>query len=151
MKYTSKYARRGEARRGEARRGEARRGEARRGEARRGEARRGEAIQDVRSHKDLLCNVILFVVHTICVASSISMMIWSDHSLLLALWFRFHIELAKCLLFGVRFSYLIPNSLRTRRERSGAPHASLVYNLVVVWVVWNNFFFHMALRHDCYV
>ena len=75
MKYTSKYARRGEARRGEARRGEARRGEARRGEARRGEARRGEAIQDVRSHKDLLCNVILFVVHTICVASSISMMI----------------------------------------------------------------------------
>ena len=47
-------ARRGEARRGEARRGEARRGEARRGEARRGEARRGEAIQDVRSHTDLL-------------------------------------------------------------------------------------------------
>ena len=37
--------------------------------------RRGDGIQDVRSHKDLLCNVILFVGRTICVASSISMTI----------------------------------------------------------------------------
>ena len=29
--------------------------------------------------------------------------------------------------------------LRMRRESSGAPHASLVYNFVAVWLVWNNF------------
>ena len=29
-------------------------------------------------------------------------------------------------------------TLRMRRESSGAPLASLVYNVVVVWVVWNN-------------
>ena len=57
-------------------------------------------------HKYLLCNVILFVGRTICVAISISMMVWCDHCLLVALWFRFHIELAKCLLFGFRSSYL---------------------------------------------
>ena len=28
----------------------------------------GGVIQDVRSHKDLLCNVILFVGHTVCLA-----------------------------------------------------------------------------------
>ena len=40
-------------------------------------------------------------------------------------------------------------TLRTRRERSGAPHASLVYNRVVAWVVWKNlWFFRMVLRHD---
>ena len=32
-------------------------------------------------------------------------------------------------------------TLRTRRERSGAPHASLVYNRVVSWVVWKNLCF----------
>ena len=32
-------------------------------------------------------------------------------------------------------------TLRTRRERSGAPHASLVYNRVVAWVVWKNLCF----------
>ena len=31
--------------------------------------------------------------------------------------------------------------LRMRRESSGAPHASLVYNFVVVWVVYKNFCF----------
>ena len=31
--------------------------------------------------------------------------------------------------------------LRMRRESSGAPHASLVYHFVVVWVVWNNLCF----------
>ena len=52
---------------------------------RRGDARRGDAIQDVRSHNDLPFNVIHFVGRTI------SMVIWSDHCLLVALWFRFHI------------------------------------------------------------
>ena len=74
------------------------------------------------------------------------MIMWCDHCLLVALWFRFHIELAKCLLFGAAFSDLISKCerqkpLRTRRERSGAPHASLVYHLVVAWVVWNNICF----------
>ena len=32
-------------------------------------------------------------------------------------------------------------TLKTRRERSGAPHASLVYNRVVAWVVWKNLCF----------
>ena len=93
---------------------------------------RGDAIQDVRSHKDLLCNVILFVGHTICVASSISMMIWCDHCLLVAFRFRFHIELAKCLLFGVRSSYLSPKCARhntcqnTTREKWCTPRKSSI-------------------------
>ena len=87
---------------------------------------------------------------TICRAfglcSSIPIVIWCDYSLLVALWFCFHTEVAKCLLFRFRSSDLIPKcerqkTLRTRRERSGAPHASLVYNRVVAWVVWKNLFF----------
>jgi len=35
--------------------------------------------------------------------------------------------------------------LRMRRESSGAPHTSLVYNFVVAWVVWNNFCFLLWL------
>ena len=46
--------------------------------------RRGDAIQDVRSHKDLLCNVILFVGRTIYVAISVATMIWCDHCLLVS-------------------------------------------------------------------
>ena len=98
---------------------------------------------------------------TICRAlglcSSIPIVIWCDYSLLVALWFCFHTEVAKCLLFRFRSSDLIPKcerqkTLRTRRERSGAPLASLVYNRVVAWVVWKNLcFFRMVLRHDCYV
>ena len=78
-------------------------------------------------------------------------------ALLVTLWFRFHIELAKCLLFRFRSSDLIPKcerhkTPRTRRERSGAPHASLVYNHVVAWVLWKNLcFFRMVLRHVRYV
>ena len=116
----------------------------------------GGLIQDVRSHTDLLCNAILFVgLFGLC--SSIPIVIWCDYCLLVAFWFRFHIELAKCLLFRFRSSDLIPKcerqkTLRTRRKRSGAPHASLVYNRVVAWVVWKNLcFFRMVLRHDCYV
>ena len=103
------------------------------------------AIQDVRSHKDLLCNVILFCrAYSLC--SFVPMIIWCDHCLLVALWFRFHIELAN-------FCCLVPclpiwfrnvsdqQNHRTRRKRSGAPHASLIYHLVVVWVVWNNICF----------
>ena len=73
------------------------------------------------------------------------------------MWFCFHTEVAKCLLFRFRSSDLIPKcerqkTLRIRRERSGAPHASLVYNRVVAWVVWKNLCcFRMVLRHDCYV
>ena len=87
---------------------------------------------------------------TICRAfglcSSIPIVIWCDYCLLVALWFRFHIEIAKCLLFRFRSSDLIPKcerqkTLRTRRKRSGAPHASLVHNRVVVWVVWKNLCF----------
>ena len=74
----------------------------------------------------------------------IQMIIWCDHCLLVALWFRFHTELEKSPLFGSNSSNLIPKCERqkphrTRRERSGAPHASLLYNLVVAWVVWNSF------------
>jgi hypothetical protein len=47
--------------------------------------RRGDAIQDVRSHKDLPCNVIPLVGRTLCVACSIAMMMWCDHCLLVAL------------------------------------------------------------------
>ena len=98
---------------------------------------------------------------TICRAfglcSSIPIVIWCDYCLLVALWFRFHIVLAKSLPFRLRSSDLIPKferqkTLRTRRKRSGAPHASLVYNRVLAWVVWKNLcFFRMVLRHDCYV
>jgi hypothetical protein len=113
----------------------------------------GGVIQDVRSHRfTLQCD-------TICMAfglcSSIPIVIWRDYCLLVALWCRFHIELAKCLLFRFRSSDLVPKcerqkTLRTRRERSGAPHANLVYNRVVAWVVWKNlcFFVWMVLRHD---
>ena len=73
-----------------------------------------QAIKDVRSHTDLLCNVILYVGCTLCVASSTSMIIWCDHCLLVALCFRFHIELATCLLFGFRSSYLSPKCERHR-------------------------------------
>ena len=74
------------------------------------------------------------------------MVICCDHCLLVALWFRFHIELAKCLLIRFRSSDLIPKcerqkTLRTRRERNGATHASLVYNRVVAWVVCKNLCF----------
>ena len=105
----------------------------------------GGVIQDVRSHKDLLCNAILFV-GAFGLCSSIPIVIWCDYCLLVALWFCFHIELAKCLLFRFRSSDLIPKyerqkTLRTRRERSGAPHASLVYNRVVALVVWKNLCF----------
>ena len=85
------------------------------------------------------------------------MIIWCDHCLLVAFWFRFHTELDKSPLFGSTCSDLIPKCeqqkpLRTRRERSGATQASLLYNLVVAWIVWNTFcFFRMAHRHDCYV
>ena len=63
---------------------------------------------------DLLCSVIRFVGRTMYVASSTSMIIWCDHCLLAALWFRFHIELATCLLFGFRSSYLRPTCERHR-------------------------------------
>ena len=87
---------------------------------------------------------------TICRAfglrSWIPIVIWCDYCLLVALWFLFHIELAKSLPFRFRSSDLIPKfelqkTLRTRRKRSGAPHASLVYNRVVAWVVWKNLCF----------
>ena len=104
-------------------------------------------------HKYLLCNIILFVGRTICVAISISMMVWCDHCLLVALWFRFHIELAKCLLFGFRSSYLSEkcerhNTSENTTRENGTPYASLVYHLVVVWVAWNNYCFfvwHFAM------
>ena len=49
--------------------------------------------------------------------------------------------------------------LRTRRERTGAPYASLGYHVVTVWVVWNNyclfFVWHFAMtamsRCWCYL
>ena len=74
------------------------------------------------------------------------MIIWCDHCLLVAFWFRFHTELDKSPLFGSTCSDLIPKCeqqkpLRTRRERSGATQASLLYNLVVAWIVWNTFCF----------
>ena len=87
---------------------------------------------------------------TICRAfglrSWIPIVIWCDYCLLVALWFLFHIELAKSLPFRFRSSDLIPKfelqkTLWTRRKRSGAPHASLVYNRVVAWVVWKNLCF----------
>ena len=90
---------------------------------------------------------------TICRAfglcSSIPIVIWCDYCLLVALWFRFHIVLAKSLPFRFRSSDLIPKferqkTLRTRRKRSGAPHASLVYNRVVAWVVWKNLCFFVC-------
>ena len=90
---------------------------------------------------DLLCSVIRFVGRTMCVASSTSMIIWCDHCLLVALWFRFHIELATCLLFGFRSLYWDTDRLRMRRATSDEPHAYLVYHFVVVWVVWNNLWF----------
>ena len=62
----------------------------------------------------LLCSVIRFVGRTMYVASSTSMIIWCDHCLLAALWFRFQIELATCLLFGFRSSYLRPTCERHR-------------------------------------
>jgi hypothetical protein len=78
--------------------------------------------------------------------SAIPIVIWCDYCLIVALWFRFHIVLAKSLPFRFRSSDLIPKferqkTLRTRRKRSGAPHASLVYNRVVAWVVWKNLCF----------
>ena len=78
--------------------------------------------------------------------SWIPMILWCDHCLLVALWFRFDTELDKSPLFGSNSSDLIPKCerqkpLRTRRDRSGAPHASLLYNLVVALVVWNTFCF----------
>ena len=100
------------------------------------------AIKDVRSHTYLLCNVILSVGCTMSVASSTSMIIWCDHCLLFALWIRFPIELATCLLFRFRSSHLSPKNvsdtapLKMRRENSG-----IVNNYVVVWVVWSNFCF----------
>ena len=105
----------------------------------------GGVIQGVRSHTDLLCNAILFVGLSVCVAEYQSLL-WCDYCLLVALWFLFHIELAKSLPFRFRSSDLIPKfelqkTLRTRRKRSGAPHASLVYNRVVAWVVWKNLCF----------
>ena len=63
---------------------------------------------------DLLCSVIRFVGCTMCVASSTPMIIRCDHCLLGALWFRFHIELATCLLFGFRSSCLRPTCERHR-------------------------------------
>ena len=47
-----------------------------------------------------------------CVASSISMMTWCNYCLLVALRYGFHTELAKCLLFRFRSSYLSPNCER---------------------------------------
>ena len=73
-----------------------------------------QAIKDVRSHTDLVCSVILYVGCTLCVANSTSMIIRCDHCLLVALWFRFHIELATCMLFGFRSSYLSPKCERHR-------------------------------------
>jgi len=54
--------------------------------------------------------------------------------------------LSKCLMFRSRLSDLIPKCerqkpLRTRRERSDAPQARLVYNLIIAWVIWKNFYF----------
>ena len=63
---------------------------------------------------DLLCIVIRFVGRTMYEASSTSMIIWCHHCMLPALWFRFHIELATCLLFGFRSSYLRPTCERHR-------------------------------------
>jgi len=62
------------------------------------------AIKVVRSHTYILCNVVHFLGCTIYVARSTSMIIRCDHCLLVALWFRFPVELAKCLLFGFRSS-----------------------------------------------
>ena len=62
----------------------------------------------------LLCSVIRFLGRTKCVASSTSITIRCDHCLLVALWFRFHIELATCLLFGFRSSCLRPTCERHR-------------------------------------
>ena len=52
------------------------------------------------------------------------------------MWFRFHTELAKCCCFVSEFSNFTQKCarqkqlLRTRRERGGASHTSLTYNLV---------------------
>ena len=81
---------------------------------------------------------------TICRAfglcSSIPIVIWCDYCLLVALWFRFHIELAKCLLFRFRSSDLIPKYERQKAPRTRCER-SLVYNRVVAWVVWKNLCF----------
>ena len=64
-------------------------------------------------------------------------------------WFRGLLELTKCLLFDVKYSYLSPlymsdtTPLGIRRESSGAPHTSLIHSFVVVWVVWNNLCFRL--------
>ena len=92
--------------------------------------------------------LLLNQVHIVGLCSSIPMVVWCDHCLLVALWFRFHIQLAKCLLIRFTSSDLIPKcerqkTLRTRLERSGATHASLVYNRVVAWVVCKNLCFFL--------
>ena len=90
----------------------------------------------------------LFVGCIICVASSTSMIIWCDHYQLFGFGFVFILNLRNVcyLVSGLpiwvrRVSDTAP--LRMRRESSGAPHASLIYNFVVCWVVWNNFCFHV--------
>ena len=103
--------------------------------------RRGDTRRSFAQRCTLQCDTICRA-YSLC--SFVPMIIWCDHCLLVALWFRFHIELANFLLFRSRSPDLISKCERqkpliTWRERSGAPHASLVYHLVVAWVVWKNF------------
>ena len=91
------------------------------------------------------------------VARSTSMIIWCDHCLLAALWFRFHIELATCLLFGFRSSYLRPMCERHRpsenatREYWWTPRMSSISFRSYLGSLEQPLFSRMALRHRCYV
>ena len=85
------------------------------------------------------------------------MIMWCDHCLLVALWFRFHIELAKCLLFGAAFSDLISKcerqktSQNTTREKRCSPPKSSISSRSCLGSLEQHLFFRIALRHDCYV
>ena len=120
----------------------------------------GEAMPytTFRSHKNLLCSVTLFVgPYNVCSQLNIN----DDMMQLLplsciAIWFSY----GTCEMSALSFQVFLFESelwattthLRTRRDRSGAPHANLGYHIVIVWVVWKNyFFFRMAFRHDCNV
>ena len=87
---------------------------------------------------------------TICRAfglcSSIPIVIWCD--CLPASCFVVSFSYWTCQMSAVSFQVFrfdsevwTTETLRTRRERNGAPHAGLVYNRVVAWVVWRNLCF----------
>ena len=98
---------------------------------------------------------------TICRAfglcSSIPIVIWCDYCLLVSLRFRFHIELAKCLLFRFRSSDLIPkcerdkNSQNTTQEKWCTPRKSSISSCSCLGSLEEPLFFRMVFHHDCYV